>query len=199
MSRALMMLTLAALMLSVACGGPSYERGVDDPSIDEEALSTRLDRADLQLALDQWWSKFEGSPFVSGGGSDRPNIAILRISNDTSEHVSGALGNLLNSIETKLVNMNRWNVIDNSALTADGVMAERIRSVSDSVDPDTIAALGKEYGIHYFINGRVGDTAEKTSDKRRVQYYLFLRVTDVATKVTVFQEQIDDITKLMED
>jgi hypothetical protein len=199
MSRALMMLTLAALMLSVACGGPSYERGVDDPSIDEEALSTRLDRADLQLALDQWWSKFEGSPFVSGVGSDRPNIAILRISNDTSEHVSGALGNLLNSIETKLVNMNRWNVIDNSALTADGVMAERIRSVSDSVDPDTIAALGKEYGIHYFINGRVGDTAEKTSDKRRVQYYLFLRVTDVATKITVFQEQIDDITKLMED
>ena len=199
MSRALMMLTLTALMLSVACGGPSYERGVDDPSIDEEALSTRLDRSDLQLALDQWWSKFEGSPFVSDVGSDRPNIAILRISNDTSEHVSGALHNLLNSIETKLVNMNRWNVIDNSALTADGVMAERIRSVSDSVDPDTIAALGKEYGIHYFINGRVGDTAEKTSDKRRVQYYLFLRVTDVATKVTVFQEQIDDITKLMED
>ena len=64
--------------------------------------------------------------------------------------------------------------------------------------PETIAALGKEYGIHYFINGRVGDTAEKTSDKRRVQYFLFLRVTEVSTKRIVFQEQVDDITKLME-
>jgi len=199
MSRAVMMVTAAALALSVACGGPSYERGVDDPSIDEEALSTRLDRSDLQLALDQWWEKFKKSPFVEGLGNEQPNIAILRISNDTSEHVSGALDNLLNSVETKLVNMNQWNVIDNSVLTADGVMAERLRNVSDAVDPETIAALGKEYGIHYFINGRVGDTAEKTSDKRRVQYYLFLRVTDVATKRIVFQEQIDDITKLMED
>ena len=33
----------------------------------------------------------------------KPSIAILRVSNDTSEHISGALENLLSSIETRLV------------------------------------------------------------------------------------------------
>ena len=199
MLRPVLFAVLTALaLLAAGCGGTSYSRASDDPSIEEEALSTRLDRVDLELALDKWMQSFESSPFVGELAGETPNIAILRISNDTSEHVSGALQNLLNAVETRLVKMNTWNVIDNSALSSDAVMAERIRDLSDSVDDATIAALGKEYGIHYFINGRVGDTAEKTDDKRRVQYYLFLRVTDVATKRIVFQEQVDDITKLME-
>ena len=39
-----------------------------------------------------------------------------------------------------------------------------------------------------------GETAEKTRDRRRVQYYLFLKVTEVETRRNVFQKQID-ITK----
>jgi hypothetical protein len=80
---------------------------------------------------------------------------------------------------------------------ADAAMAERIRQLGDEVDPATRVALDQQFGIRYFVNGRVGDVAEKTGGVRRVQYFLFLRVTDVATNENVFQEQVD-ITKQAE-
>jgi hypothetical protein len=188
---------VAALLVLPACG-PTFTRGSDKPQIDDPALSTRLDRRDLELALAQWEVAFRQSPFVESLGLKQPSIAILRINNDTTEHIGDALSNLLNSMETKLVESGLWTVVDHSTLSRDANMAERLRQLGDTVDPATRVALGKEYGIHYFINGRVGDTAEKTGDTRRVQYYLFLRVTDVATNVIKFQKQVD-ITKQVED
>jgi hypothetical protein len=82
-------------------------------------------------------------------------------------------------------------------LSRNAIIAERLRNMSDSVDQETIAALGREYGIEYFVNGRVWDTSEKLGDVRRVQYYLFLRVTEVATGLVRHAEQVD-ITKQYE-
>jgi hypothetical protein len=198
-ARRLGALALAALLLLLlpACFGPDYPRGSDDPSVDEPAMSTRFDRVDLELALAEWTLGFEGSPFVQGL-SRAPSIAILHIANDTSEHIGGALDTLLHELETRLVQSGRFNVVDNSTLTADAILAERLRDLGDEVDDATIAALGKEYGIEYFINGRVFDTTEKADDTRRVQYYLFLRCTEVSTKLIRYQSQID-ITKQVED
>jgi penicillin-binding protein activator len=193
LSRAL----LPLLLLLPACG-PTFSRASEDPEIDAPALSTRLDRVDLELALAEWSAGFEESPFVKNLGDRPPSIAILRIANDTSEHIGGALDSLLNSAETRLVQSGRWNVVDNTTLTSDAIIAERLRDLGDDVDDATIAALGKEFGIEYFVNGRVGDTTEKSEDVRRVQYYLFLRVTEVSTKLIRYQASID-ITKQVED
>ena len=38
----------------------------------------------------------------------------------------------------------------------------------------------------------------QVGDTRRVQYFLFLRVTDVATNVIKYQDQVD-LTKQVED
>jgi len=189
---------LLPLLLLPACFGPEYSRASEDPEIDEPALSTRLDRVDLELALAEWNVGLEGSPFVRMLGERKPSIAILRIANDSSEHIGGALDTLLNSAETRLVQSGQWNVVDNTTLSADAIIAERLRGLGDDVDDATIAALGKEFGIEYFINGRVGDTAEKSGDVRRVQYFLFLRVTEVSTKLIRYQASID-ITKQVED
>lgn len=187
---------LATLSLTVACFGPRVTRASEDPEIDEPALSTGFDRVDLELALATWVEDFEESNFVRN--IDRtPSIAILKIANDTSEHISGALDNLLSSAEVHLVRSGRWNVVDNTQLMRDATIAERLRDLSDAVDPATIAALGKEYGIEYFVNGRVGETSEKLGDVRRVQYFLFLRVTEVATGLVRHAEQVD-ITKQYE-
>jgi hypothetical protein len=198
-------LTLGAVLLAgcaaVAVGcGPTFTRGSDDPTIDEPPMSTRLDRKDLDIALEQWITGFQASPFMVTlpRGKPLPSIAILKIANDTSEHIGGALDNLLSEMETKLVDSGAWTVVDNSRLTTDANMAERLRQLGDTVDPETRVALGKEYGIHYFVNGRVGETTEEVQDTRRVQYYLFLRVTDVATNVIRYQDQVD-ITKQVED
>lgn len=185
-------LLAALLVLSLACSGPSYQRGSDDPSIDKAAMSTRLDRADLELALDKWYAAFQESGFVRDLGPGNPSISVLEIANDTSEHIGSALRNLITSVETDLVNNGRFAVISNDQIATSAILKERLRG--DSVDADTMAALGKEFGVLYFVHGRVGETTEKTEDARRVQYYLFLKVTEVETRRNVFQKQID-ITK----
>ncbi|MBM3986166.1 MAG: hypothetical protein FJ296_10855 [Planctomycetes bacterium] len=192
MKRFLLTAALSCAFLP-ACSSPEYTRAADEPEIEDPALSTRLDRRDLELALDAWIAELDGSAFAKTL-PHKPSIAILHVQNDTSEHIAGALDNLLSSIETRLVQSGLFNVVDNTTLTRDAVLAERMRASGDAVDPATAAALGKEYGIHYLVNGRVGDTAEKTDDVRRVQYYLFLRVTEVATLRIMHQTQVD-ITK----
>ena len=181
-----------------ACGGPEYSRASEEPEIEEPAMSTRLDRVDLELALSQWVDELDGSAFAATLPPRKPSIAILHIANDTSEHISGALDNLLSEAETDLVQSGKWNVVDNTTLTRDAVLAERLRDSGDAVDAATVAALGKEYGIEYFVNGRVGDTTEKNDDVRRVQYYLFLRVTEVATMRVMHQTSVP-ITKQEND
>ena len=191
---------LAGCAAAAAGCGPTFTRGSDDPAIDEPPMSTRLDRKDLDIALEQWITGFQASPFMVTLPREKPapSIAILKIANDTSEHIGGALDNLLSEMETKLVDSGSWTVVDNSRLSTDANMAERLRQLGDTVDPETRVALGKEYGIHYFVNGRVGETTEEVEDTKRVQYYLFLRVTDVATNVIRYQDQVD-ITKQVED
>ena len=187
--------TLCAALLA-ACSGPEYTRASDDPSIEEPPLSTRLDRKDLDLAFTQWEQGLQGSSFVRGL-SRTPSIAILSIRNDTSEHIGGALDNLLSTAETQLVNSGDWNVVETARFVQDAVLAERLRDMGDAVDPATAAALGKEFGIEYFVAGRVGDTTEKSEDVRRVQYYLFLKVIDVSTMLVKYQARVD-ITKQVE-
>lgn len=187
---------IVPLCLTPACFGPSVKRASENPEIDEPALSTGLDRVDLELALKTWVEDFEQSDFVRGLAR-KPSIAVLKISNQTSEHISGALDSLLDSAEVHLVRSGSWNVVDNHEFMRDAILAERLRDMSDSIDPETIAALGKEYGVEYFVNGRVWDTSEKLGDVRRVQYYLFLRVTEVATGLVRHAEQVD-ITKQFE-
>ncbi|MHC4846502.1 MAG: hypothetical protein ACYTCU_10115, partial [Planctomycetota bacterium] len=124
---------VAPLSLLPACFGPSVTRASDDPEIDEPAMSTGFDRVDLELALETWIEDFEESSFVRG--LDRqPSIAVLKISNQTSEHISGALDSLLDSCEVHLVRSGHWNVVDNTDLSRNAIIAERLRNMSDSVD-----------------------------------------------------------------
>lgn len=192
MFRGLIPIACCAL-LALACS-PTVKRGTDYPSIDEAALSTRLDRVDLEEALSDWYQQFDNSKFVLNIEADDRKIAILAIDNDTSEHIDSGLRNLIESFETKLVNDGVFDVVSNDTLAADAIMRERVRGVGDDVDPETVAALGKEYGVHYFVHGRIGETTEKLGDRKRVQYYLFLKVTEVATTKRVFQSNVP-ITK----
>lgn len=191
---------LLLLLLLAACSSPTYTRGSDDPSIDDAALSTRLDRRDLEQALDQWMVEFDGSNFFRKA-EDLPDgqrsLAILSIENQTSEHISGALGSLIRSFETQIINGGVFEVVANDEIAKNALIEERVRSLGETVDPETRAMLGKEFGVNYFVYGYVGDVAEKTQDKKRVQYFLFMTVTSVETGRKEFQYQVD-ITKQME-
>jgi hypothetical protein len=183
-------LLCVSLLSLVACGGPTFTRGSDDASIDEAALSTKLDRADLNQALDSWAETFQASPFYLEVSKASRKIAVLGIENNSSEHIGSALQILTDGVETRLVNSGIFDVISRDTLVADAIMEERLRTLGDNVDPETVAALGKEFGIHYFVHGKVSDISEKTGDRRRVQYGMFLKVTEVATSRRVFQLEV---------
>ncbi|MDG2148761.1 MAG: hypothetical protein P8N09_04470 [Planctomycetota bacterium] len=190
----LLLLTVTVLSV-IACSGPKFERGSDDASIDEAALSTGLDRADLETSLDEWYTDFAASAFVAGSKADDPQrISVLSIENNTTEHISGALRSLITSVETKLVNSGVFVVVANDA-QADKAIDKEL-SKGDAYDQATLAEAGKRLGVRYLIYGDVGDTAEKTKDRRRVQYYLFLKVVEVDTGRLIFQQQIDRTKQL---
>lgn len=184
---------VALLLLSLVCAcGPTFERASDDPSIDEPAMSTKLDRADLELALQQWYEEFDASAFVGADDGSLRTISVLEVENRTSEHISSGLAALIQSVETRLVNSGDFAVVGNDELVKEAIAQQH--QDNDLIDPATMAAVGKRLGVQYFVSGLVGDTTEKTDDTRRVQYYLFLKVTEVETLRIVFQSQID-ITK----
>jgi uncharacterized protein (TIGR02722 family) len=188
-------LASVAILSLAACSGPKFERGSDDASIDKAALSTGLDRADLEGALAEWYEAFAVSPFVTGSDSDDPkSISVLSVENNTTEHISGALRSLITSVETRLVNSGVFIVVANDKQADKAINAEL--SKGDAFDQASLAAAGKRLGVRYLIYGDVGDTAEKTKDRRRVQYYLFLKVVEVETGRLIFQQQIDRTKQL---
>lgn len=185
----------AAVLSLAACSGPKFERGSDDASIDKAALSTGLDREDLEGALTEWYAEFAASGFVTGSDAEDPkSISVLSIENNTTEHISSGLRSLITSVETKLVNSGVFIVVANDKQAEAAINRELSRS--DAYDQASIAAAGKRLGVKYLIYGDVGDTAEKTSDKRRVQYYLFLKVVEVESGRLIFQQQIDRTKQL---
>ncbi|MCB9896632.1 MAG: hypothetical protein H6825_01385 [Planctomycetes bacterium] len=187
---------LLACALLGACS-PTFSRGRDDPSIDEAALSTKLDAADLDHALDSWYSDFLQNKKVAALPDDQRTIAVLQINNNTSEYIAPQLDALIESFETKLVNDGEFRVITRDQLASNALLNERMRSTSDQVDPETTVTLGKEFGVRYIVTGRVQDNTEKTSGKKRVQYFLFLQVTSVETSEVIYKNKVQ-ITKQVE-
>jgi hypothetical protein len=63
--------------------------------------------------------------------------------------------------------------------------AEFIRQVEGSqtaaFDPKHIPQYGKQMGAKYVITGHVSGNDERSEDMRRVQYFLYLEVVNVAT------------------
>src|SRR5690606_24541029 len=76
--------------LSLACGcGATAVRGTGDPDIEGAAVSTGLDRVDLDQMLDQNLSNLMGAAvYTRWQAEDRPTVAVLPFRNETSEHIS---------------------------------------------------------------------------------------------------------------
>jgi PBP1b-binding outer membrane lipoprotein LpoB len=181
---------LLPLLLLPACAGADASRGAGGPVSAEPAVAARFDRVDLELALAEWTLGLEGSGFVQGL-QEQPVVAVLRIANDTSEDIGAALDTLLQALESRLNQSGRFRVVDHRTLAADASLAERLDELGDELDAATIAELGSEQGIDYFIHGRVSDTTDADDEAHGVRHSLFLRCTEVATGVIRYQAQID--------
>ena len=184
---------LAVCLLSCAAaacaGGQRAVRGDDEPGLDYAAMSTSLDRRDLQKALHENMEVMHNAPVVQRWMSEnRPAVAVLPMRNETSEHIDSALQALITDVETQLINWGAVRVI--SMENQQQLMAEIQRQYSDGFDQSHISQWGRQIGTQYWVDGKVFSTDERVGDQRRVQYYMFIRVLSVETGEILFQNKV---------
>ncbi len=186
---------LAALALATAaCAGPqpTYVRGDDVRGLDDPAMSTGLDRRDLEGLLGENMSHMTNSPWYSEldrRAGQRPTVAILPMENWTTEHIEPQLHALLGMVETDLVNSGRFTVI--AAQLRETILEELRLQQGEEFDQSRAVEVGRQLGVHYFVTGRVVDNTERTASARRVQYFMFMQAIDVETGAIVWQNQAE--------
>jgi uncharacterized protein (TIGR02722 family) len=190
LSVALVAVALApALVFGSACkpkairGGP----GTENPDFDEGAMSTGLDRKDLQGLMQENMSSLVASPLWAQwrGAAAPPVVAIWPIKNDTTEHLDDQMLTLLSDMETELLGSGVVSVVSRERQAE--MMAEAGMQQGADFDPAVAAQIGKQIGAQYFLTGKLQAVDERINKERRVQYTLFLQVIEVETSLLKYQ------------
>lgn len=172
-------------LLAAGCG-PKAVRGEDVAGLDDQAMSTGLDRRDLQKMLHENMDALQKAPVIARWQKENgPTVSVLPLRNETSEHIDSQLDALISDIETTLVNAGHVQVI---SLESQPALMEQVRKqYQDGFDQSKIAGWGKQIGVRYVVTGKVFSADERQKDERRVQYFMFIQVLDVETSAILFQ------------
>jgi PBP1b-binding outer membrane lipoprotein LpoB len=194
--RVLLLLPLAPLAavatFALGCGGPTYQRGSDHPSLDAPAMSTGLDKDDIERTLQTLLNQLRVAPVMdqwraAAGQNNKTTVAISPFINETSEHIDPQLDAMLSETETWLVNADIAHVI---SAERQNDMIRQVEGAQHPVfDPRHIPQYGKQLGVKYYITGKVGSSDERTEDARRVQYFIFMQVIDTETSEIRWQQK----------
>ncbi|MFB6374762.1 MAG: penicillin-binding protein activator LpoB, partial [Bradymonadaceae bacterium] len=157
---------------------------------DEAAMSTRLDRKDLNKLYKDNIDKLISSSIVSqwdrqAAQGTAPVVAIFPMRNETSQDL--ALDALLSKFETDLVNQSAADVVSHENQAE--LIAEIKRQQSDAYNPKRLASYGKQLGAQYFVTGKVYGVREQVKQEKRQQYFMFVQVIDVETGAIKFQNE----------
>ncbi len=195
------LLSLAAVTVGLllgACRGPqpTYVRGSDIAGLDDPAMSTGLDRRDLEQLLDENMSHFFASPFYNEAllKNEREQVAIMPMENWTTEHVEPQLQALIGMVETQLVQSGAFRMV--AAELRQQILNELNLQQGAEFDSARALPLGRQLGVHYFVTGRVVDNSERTATARRVQYFMFMQAISVETGEIMWQHQAE-LTKAL--
>jgi penicillin-binding protein activator len=191
----LSLVLLIAATASLSGCGPKAVRGDEVAGLDDQAMSTGLDKRDLQKMLHENMQALQSSAVVRRWEKeDRPAVSVIPLRNETSEHIDGVLDALLSDIETTLVNAGHVRVI---SMEQQPQLVEEIkRQYAGAFDPSQVAKWGKQVGSRYIVTGKVYSADERQNDERRVQYFMFIQVLDVETGEVLFQHKTS-VTKAL--
>jgi len=190
-TRLLLITSLLAPMsaLGGCAGGTKAVRGDDVEGLDYHAMSTSLDKRDLQKAMHENMQAMKNSAVIQRWqAEERPPVSVLPIRNETSEHIDSALQALITDIETELINWGAVRVV--SMENQQQMLAEIRKQYAEGFDQTQISHWGKQLGSRYFVTGKVFSTDERVGEQRRVQYYMFIRVMSVETAEILFQNKV---------
>jgi PBP1b-binding outer membrane lipoprotein LpoB len=178
------------------CADREVVRDSQDPSINYAALSTSLDKDDMERSLQSLLNKLRVAPIMEQWRADHGTdvVAIAPFINTTSEHIDSQLDAMLSDTETWLVNSRVVKVIDHDRQSE---MIAQVESSQHPVfDPNHLLQYGKQLNAKYYVTGKVGAADERTMDARRVQYFIFMKVLNVETSTIEWEEKIA-ITKMV--
>jgi penicillin-binding protein activator len=185
---------LSSLVISVSVAmltscGPTYVRGSENPDLDDYAMSTGLDKRDLEKLFDDNINSMMDSAVIQKWKAEQepPIVSLFPIANETSEHVRDQLNALLSKMETKLINSGVATVVDHGRQNE--LIAEVRRQQGGAFDEAHSAQVGRQLGARFFLTGKLYDSAERTDGERRVQYFLFMKIVDVETGVIRWQNE----------
>lgn len=187
----------AVMFVAVGCGKPQYVRDTEEPRIDDYTMSLRLDREDLNRLYEENSKKLMSAKIMNqwsrqAATGTPPVVAIFPMRNETSEHIEQGLDALLSKFETDLVNNSDADVVSHE--NQPDLIAEIKAQQADVYDPARLAEYGRQLGAQYFVTGKVYDVAERSGAEKRVQYFMFVQVIEVATGAIKFQNE-SEITK----
>jgi uncharacterized protein (TIGR02722 family) len=178
-------------VLALALGGCGKEvvRGADDPSIDAKAMSTGLDKDDIQRALKDTLNTMRASPMMNEWRTTnpKPTVAVLPFRNTTSEHIDSSLDAMLAETESWLVDSQVVDVVSHERQRE--MMGEVRMQQNADFDAATTAKMGRQLGVKYFITGKVQGNDERLEGERRVQYVLVMQVLEAETSRIKFQKK----------
>jgi penicillin-binding protein activator len=188
------LIALAIAGIAAGCG-PKAVRDTDVEGLDTAAMSTGLDKRDLERMLRENMNALQKAPVIQRWSQeDRPAVAVIPLRNETSEHIDSALDALISDIETKLVNAGHVRVI---SMDQQPKLVEEIRrQYSGAFDQSQIAGWGKQIGARYVVTGKVYNTDERQSGERRVQYFMFIQVLSIESGEILFQNKTN-VTKAL--
>jgi uncharacterized protein (TIGR02722 family) len=186
---------LVPFVLATTACGPKAVRGSETPGLDDEAMSTGLDKKDLEQMLHDNMKALQAAPVIQRWSQEnRPAVAVIPLKNDTTEHIDSSLDSLISDIETTLVNAGHVRVI---SMDQQPKLVEEIRrQYSGAFDPSQATAYGKQVGAKYIVTGKVYNADERQSGERRVQYFMFIQVINVETGEILFQHKTS-VTKAL--
>lgn len=175
-------LAAVVFIFQTSCGA-NYVRGEDVEGLDDLAMSTGLDKKDLEKLFDTNIESLMSSAAVAKWkeGEEPPLVSVFPIANETSEHIRDSLDTLLSKFESKLVNSGVALMIDHAR--QDALVAEIRKQQGGDFDQSKSAEVGRQLGAAYFVTGRVHSTSEKVDGEKRVQYFLFMQVVEIETGV----------------
>jgi penicillin-binding protein activator len=188
-TRSLFTAALIGALASTACSSPTYVRGAEVEGFDDATMGTTLDKRDLEQLLHENLKSFVESGVAKRWVQEgqRPILATYPMANETSEHIGSQLDALMSEVETYMVNTNIVRVV--SVERQRQMIAEIEQQHGGGFDPAHIAEYNKQLGAQYYMTGKVFSSDQRAEGERRVQYFMFMQVIDVATSEIVWQNK----------
>jgi uncharacterized protein (TIGR02722 family) len=196
-------ISLLALLIafSISACGPSYVRSGENEDFEQNAMSTKLDKMDLQKLFDANLKSLLKHKIVktwkdkNRDGQD-VTLAIFDITNNTSEKIGSSLSTLLGKFETQLINEGEVVVIDKKR--QESLIQEIIAQQGGAFDSQKAAQYGKQLGVQYVLTGKIESVTEKNEDGKRVQYTLFMQLIEVETSAIRWQSESEAMKGIVE-